>query len=116
MNLLTESLEPFNIMDKSSHPDGYGGVIYMWTEGAEINGAIADMSEDEVVRAQQRGSRASYTFITDKSITLMYGDILKRANGSEYFKVTTDGKDKQTPNSPSLKMRVVDVEKLTALP
>ena len=39
MSLLTESFEPFLMLDKATQSDGYGGYVTTWTEGAEFQAA-----------------------------------------------------------------------------
>ena len=116
MSLLSDAMEPFCYMDRVTVPDGYGGVEQVWTDGAEFQAAVADMNASEVTVAQQRDSKASYKIITEKVITLMSGDVIKRVSDSKYFRVKSDGKDKKTPAGAALDMRTVQAEELDSLP
>lgn len=116
MSLLQEAMERFVILNRTTELDEYGGFINTWTEGAEFSAALADMTSSEVVVAQQRGTHASYKIVTEKALSLMYGDIVRRKSTGSYFRVTSDGTDRRTPDSAALDMRVVSTEMLTALP
>ena len=107
MSLLTQSFEPFVIMDKTTAPDGYGGIITQWTEGAQIE-ASANLDDSTEARiAEQQGVKAMYTITTSRSINLQYNDYLKRVRDGKVFRATSDGDDKLTPRSTRLDMRQV---------
>ena len=116
MSLLSESMEDFRYIDKVTVPDGYGGVITEWHNGATFSAAVVLDTSMEARRAEAEGVKSLYTIVTNKSITLMYGEVVQRISDSKYFKVTSDGTDKKTPNSAALNMRVVTAEELDALP
>lgn len=116
MSLLEEAMEPFVILNKTTTLDEYGGFVYTWTEGAEFQGALADMSPSQVLVAQQRDTHASYKLFTEKAINLMEGDIVQRKATGTYFRITTDGTDQHTPQSAPLDARTVSAELLKTLP
>ena len=116
MSLLDEGMETFKFIDKTTAADGYGSVSVVWHEGAEFQGALADMSPQEVMAADQIGVRATFKIITKRDITLLYGTIVQRAFDGKYFQIKSDGTDKKTPASAGLDMRIVKAEALKALP
>lgn len=110
MSLLTEAMQDCTILDKTTIPDGYGGKIDRYVDGATIQAAIPLMNAMEQIAAQQKGSKAMYRIITTKSVNLQYHDVLRREEDGKIFRVTSDGDDNKTPKSASLNMRVVDAE------
>ncbi len=113
MSLLSESMETFYMLDKTTVDDGYGGFISTWSEGAQFKAtAVFDTSIEARVAAVQ-GVTSLYNIITPKAITLDYHDVIKRKSDNRIFRITSDGTDKKTPASASLDMRVVTAEEFT---
>lgn len=110
MSLLSETMENCIIMDKQTAPDGYGGVVTTWVEGATFEAAIVMDNSIEARIAEQQGVTAIYTVTTSKAINLQYHDVFKRERDSKIFRVTSDGDDKHTPASAGLNMRQVSAE------
>lgn len=116
MSLLDEAMDNYVIMNKIRVPDGYGGTITEWTEGAQIKGAI-DMPDSQLAQiADKLTERANCNFITKKNITLVVNDVVKRVKDGMYLRILQDSKDRKTPASAELNARVARAEILTALP
>lgn len=110
MSLLAELMENFTMLDKTTAPDGYGGIVPTWTDGATFK-AIANLDSSMEARiADQQGVTSLYTITTEKSINLQYHDVLRRESDGKIFRVTSDGDDKKTPDSAGLNMRQVSAE------
>lgn len=116
MSLLSEAMEQCVFWDKVTVEDGYGGTRPDWRKGAEFFAAFSFSTSMEARRAELEGVRNLYTITTPRNTTLMFGDILERKRDGKLFKVTSDGKDKRTPASATLDMRVVTAEMLESLP
>ena len=110
MSLLSEQMEKCVIVDKTTVPDGYGGVKTNWVDGAEIQAAISFDTSMESRIGDAQGVTSRYTIVTQKSVVLRYHDVIKRTRDDKVFRITSDGDDKFTPNSASLNMRVVTAE------
>lgn len=110
MSLLDEQMIDCIMMDKQTTPDGYGGYVVEWAEGATIKCAIVEDSSMEARVAQKQGVTSLYTITTRKNANLQYHDVLKRKSDGKIFRVTSDGDDKLTPASASLDMRQVTAE------
>lgn len=110
MSLLTEAMEECIMMDKRTVPDGYGGFITEWVDGAGIRAAIVFDSSMQARIADVQGVTALYTITTEKNINLQYHDVLRRLKDGKIFRVTSDGDDHKTPRTASLNMRVVTAE------
>jgi len=110
MSLLNEAMERYTILNKSKVPDGYGGYIVEWTDGAEIQGAMVFNASTETKKAEAMGVTSVYTLTTKKAVSLEYHDVLRRERDGKIFRVTSDGDDSFTPESASLDMRQVTCE------
>lgn len=110
MSLLTESMTPCVLLDKKTTPDGYGGVITTWTDGAEIQAAIVLDNSIQALQAMQQGVTGVYTVTTEKTVVLRFNDVFRRISDGKVFRVASNGDDKATPASAGLNMRQVRAE------
>ena len=113
MSLLDDAMETCVIMDKTTQPDGYGGYISTYREGAQFNAAIVFDTSIEARVADKEGVTSLYTVTTSKALTLEYHDVFKRLRDNKVFRVTSDGDDKFTPASATLDMRQVTAEEFS---
>ena len=110
MSLIAAEYEPFIMMDKKTAPDGYGGFTTEWTDGATIQ-AYAGLDTSMQARiGEAQGVKSLYTITTSRAIVLDFHDVLRRVSDGQYFRVTSNGKDKATPRSATLDMRQVTAE------
>ena len=110
MSLLEDAFEECVMIDKTTQPDGYGGYISTYAEGAEFKAAITFDTSMEARIAEKQGVTSLYTVTTSRALTLEYHDIFKRVRDGKLFRVTSDGDDKFTPPSTALDMRQVKAE------
>jgi hypothetical protein len=110
MSLVNAAMEKCYIMDKVTVPDGYGGVITTYEKGAEIMAAFSFNSSTTAVVASMQGIDNRHTIYTKKSVLLRFPDIVYRESNEKYYRVTSDGDDKHTPNSATLDLRSVEAE------
>ena len=112
MSVFQDSMEPFCLMEKKRIPDGEGGFIVTgWTEGAVFQAAItADQSLQARV-AEKEGVTSLYTITCAPGAVLEYHDVCKRLSDGQIFRVTSNGKDKTTPESASFQFSQVTAEK-----
>ena len=110
MSLLSEAFEKCIMLDKTTAPDGYGGIITGYSNGAEFSAAIVFDTSIEARTAEKQGVTSLYTITTPRTISLQYHDIFRRSSDGKIFRVTSDGDDKFTPQSSSLDMRQVTAE------
>lgn len=110
MSLLDEYMTTCTLLDKVTRPDGMGGYIVEWQDGAQIECAIRFDNSMQARIAEKQGVTALYTIVTKKNINLPYHTVLRRKNDGKIFRVTSDGDDNKTPPSASLNMREVSAE------
>ena len=110
MSLLNDAMEECTMMDKTTVPDGYGGIITTWTDGASFNAAIVYDTSIEARIGGVQGLTSRYTITTVKATNLEYHDVFRRESDGKIFRVTSDGTDKKTPRVAYIDMRQVTAE------
>lgn len=110
MSLLDDAFETFEIIDKTTTEDGYGGIITSYVAGAKFQAVAVFNNSTEARVAAVQGAYDRYRITTRKAVTLQYHDIVRRLSDGKIFRVTTDGDDVKTPPSAALNMRQVDAE------
>ena len=66
--LLNSQFEDFVIIDKTTQPDGYGGVETVWTEGAIVQAAASWDDSTGAQIAQALTEVKTYTIVTQKNV------------------------------------------------
>lgn len=97
MSMIEESMEDCVVMQKIRVPDGEGGFITQWTEGAGFQASITFDTSMQARVADKQGVSSLYTVTTAKNAALEYHDVVKRLRDNKVFRITSDGDDKQTP-------------------
>ena len=110
MSLIDKAMTDVVAMEKTRVSDGEGGFIVDWVEGVVFKAAITFDTSIESRIAQKQGVTSRYTITTAKSAKLEYHDVIKRLNDGKVFRVTSDGDDKQTPESASFQFLQVTAE------
>lgn len=110
MSLLDDAMETFILLDKVRVPDGYGGTIVRYVDGADITGAIVFNGSAEVHIAQSMGAMGAYTLTVKKNVELDYHDVLRRVRDGKIFRITANSDDLKTPPSATLNMRNYNAE------
>ncbi len=118
MSLFDETLEDCVILDKvtSNINDGYGGVTTSYVDGATFGASFEFDDSTEARIASKDGYLDRHTVFTKRTIELREGDIFKRVRDGKLFKVTSNGRDVQTPPSAGLDMSLVTAEEIKGLP
>lgn len=105
MSLLSNAYEPFYFIEKKFTPDGRGGLIPTWTQGAEFlatanfpNSTLADI-------ADKMTERINCTITTSKAIELDAMDVIQRKEDGVIFRILSSGKENKTPKGAGLDMR-----------
>jgi len=114
MSLLSEAMETSVRMIKTQVSDGYGASTTTWADGTEIQAAYVLDTSAEGRLALKPDARNRYYIVTEKAVSLLFGEVIKRSSDSKYFRITSDGTDKKTPISAGLDMRVVTAEEVLA--
>ena len=111
MSLIDNYKEEFVFMNKAKVSDGEGGFSVDWAEGAAFEAALTLDSSLAARVAEAEGVSNLYTVTVEKDIALEFHDVIKRQSDGAYFRITSDGTDKHTPNAATLNMRQASAEK-----
>lgn len=111
MNLFYTQTETFCYVNVAKLPDGEGGIMTVWTDGAEFQANARLDSSTQAKIAEKMGVTSLYTITTKKNINLLFGEVIKRISDGETFRITSNGTDNKTPDSATLDMRQVSAEK-----
>ncbi len=102
MSLIDDWKESCVLVEKKRVPDGEGGFITTWADGASFMASIVLDSSTQAVIAERQGMAKIYRVTTDKNAVLDYHDVFRRVSDGETFRVTSDGKDVQTPEKSDI--------------
>nr|DAG17049.1 MAG TPA: head closure knob [Caudoviricetes sp.] len=115
VSLLNDFARKCILLDKSRVPDGAGGYVVTWSDGAEfLNYQSVDTSM-EARRAEKEGVTSVYSALVDKSVPIEYGDYYKDVESGETYRVTSDPEAKRAPRSSSFELKFFTSER-KALP
>lgn len=109
-NLIDDYAVECVMLDRVTAPDGEGGVIKQWIEGAKFTAAITRESSSQVRIAESQGFKNSYRITSQDNVTLDAGDVFKRVEDGKTFRVTSDSRDSKTPESSTLNINQVFAE------
>lgn len=112
MSLYETFYSPAVVMNKTKVPDGVGGFVNGWTEGAKIKIAFSGLTPTERLAAQQADVSYTDTIVTPVNTNLDEQDIIK-TDGNYYLIVS---KLPKTPSVSTFQFERYNVRRLAALP
>ena len=116
MSLLSDAMEPFVMMDKTSTSDGYGGISVKWKNGAEFEAAI-DLPDSELaVIADKITERINCNVTTRRAVSLSMNDYIKRIRDGKFFHILQSGEDRGAPKMSGIDARPHKAEVIETLP
>lgn len=111
MSLLDDFAHSCVLMEKKRVPDGAGGYIVEWTEGAEFTNYQALDTSMEARRAEKEGVTSLYSALVDKSVPIEYNDVFKDKTTGETYRVTSNPEEKVAPRSSTLPLKYFTAER-----
>lgn len=102
MSLITRRQEPCTVIRGQKVPDGEGGWITDWTEGESFLAAVLPDTSTQTAAAERQGLTRLFRVTTPKSAMLGFHDVFRRESDGQVFRVTSDGKDVQTPEESEI--------------
>lgn len=109
--LITYMMEPCVLMEKKRTPDGEGGFLVQWAEGAGFDAAVVHDQTMQARIAEKEGVTSVYTVTTRRGTLLEYHDVFKRISDGAVFRVTSNGGDKKSPEFGTLDIAQVTAER-----
>ncbi len=102
MSLIDDWKEPCVMVEETHVPDGESGFIAAWQDGLQFMASITLDTSTQAVIAERQGMTKIYRVTTDKSTVLDFHNVFRRVKDGKTFRVTSDGKDVQTPKNSAI--------------
>ena len=111
MSLLNDFARPCVLMEKHREPDGAGGYVTTWTEGAAFSNYQALDTSMQARRAEKEGVTSVYSALVDKAVPIEYGDYFRDVETGTTYRVTSNPEEKQAPRSASFSLKYFTAER-----
>ncbi len=111
MSLIDTMKTKCRMIDKRTVPDGQGGTISAWIDGAEFDAVIVKDNSIEARVAEKQGVTEVYTVTVNKNVQLDYHDVFRREEDGAVFRVTSNIDDSKTPKVATFQFGQVTAEK-----
>ncbi len=102
MSLIEQWQEKCTIIEPRKVPDGAGGYYTTWVNSVEFMAAVVPETSTQAVIAERQGMAKIYRVTTPKNAILGFHDVFRRESDGQVFRVTSDGKDVQTPKESQI--------------
>lgn len=112
--LLSERMEDFCRMDKTSTEDGYGGTSIVWQEGAHFRAVATQLQSTELEIAYQTGQKRLYAIYCKPIVGLVQHDRVKRLSDGVVFRVTATPDPQQTSAASAIGLSRTTMEVIDA--
>lgn len=94
-------------MEKKRTPDGAGGYITEWEEGAEfLNYQSLDTSM-EARKAEKDGVTSVYSALVNKTVPIEYNDYFRDTSTGSTYRVTSNPEERAAPRSAGPTIRAL---------
>lgn len=111
MSLLDDFSRLCVVMEKKRVPDGAGGYIVEWTEGAEFVSHQALDTSMEARRAEKEGVTSLYSALVRADFPIEYNDYFKDKTTGLTYRVTSNPEEKVAPKSASFALKYFTAER-----
>ena len=111
MSLITEAMTDCTVLDKRTLPDGQGGYVTQWVDGATFQAAIVKDSSMQARMAEKDGVTEVYTVTVNKGLPLDFHDVFRRESDGAIFRVTSNITDSETPARATFQIGQVTAER-----
>lgn len=108
-SLIDSMMETFCFVEPTKTPDGEGGFVKTWKDGAEFPAALVSDTTIEARIAEKQGVTSTFTVTTYRSNPLEYNAVIRRISDGATYRITSNGKDKTSPAVSTL-----DISQATA--
>lgn len=107
MSLLDDFSHKCILMEKKRTPDGAGGYITAWEEGAEfLNYQSLDISM-EARKAEKDGVTSVYSALVNQRVPIEYNDYFRDTETGITYRVTSNPEEKAAPRSAGATVRAL---------
>ena len=98
------------IMNYSLEPDGYGGTIPTWTQGAVFEATVTLDDSVQMKVAQASGVKGIYRVVASKSVNLPWHTVFRNVETGKTYRVTSKDENSTPSKSALPPMRWVSAE------
>lgn len=99
MSLLDDFASKCVLMEKTRKPDGAGGYITDWAEGAGFLNYQALDTSMEARRAEKEGVTSVYSALVNKTVPIEYNDYFRDTSTGNTYRVTSNPEERAAPRS-----------------
>ena len=107
MSLLDDFASKCVLMEKTRTPDGAGGYIVAWAEGAEFLNYQALDTSLEARRAEKEGVTSVYSALVNQSVPIEYNDYFRDMSTGNTYRVTSNPEERDAPRSAGSTIRAL---------
>lgn len=111
MSLLDDFARTCVLMEKKRVPDGAGGYIVEWTEGAEFTNYQALDTSMEARIAEKQGVTSLYSALVRADLPIEYNDYFRDKTTGLTYRVTSNPEEKTAPKSASFSLKSFTAER-----
>ena len=111
MSLLDDFARTCVLMEKKRVPDGAGGWLTEWTEGAEFTNYQSLDTSLEARVAEKEGVTSLYSALVDKDFPVEYNDVFRDTATGQTYRVTSNPEERIAPKSSTLPLKYFTAEK-----
>ena len=111
MSLVDEFKVQCTLLMKTRVDDGEGGWYTRWVDGPRFQAAIVHDHTLQARVAEKEGMTSTYTVTTDRNARLSFHDVFRRDSDGQTFRVSSDGRDVETPDRASFQFSQVTAQR-----
>lgn len=111
MSLLDDFARTCVVLEKKRVPDGAGGYLVEWTEGAEFVNYQALDTSMEARRAEKEGVTSVYSALVQSDFPIEYNDYFRDKQSGQTYRVTSNPEEKKAPKSASFDLKFFTAER-----
>ena len=109
VSLMFDQMVECAMLDRTTVPDGFGGFVPRWTQGASFKAAIVYNSSIQARVAEVQGVKGMYTVTVPDSVQMEYHDVFVRIGDGVVFRCVSKD-DNKTPAAASFHVRTFNAE------
>ena len=110
MSLYEAVMDNCVLMEKVRTPDGTGGWQTVWKDGIAFEAAITKDNTLQARVAEKQGVTELYTITVKRENPLEFHDVIKRKSDGFILRVTSNMKDKTSPEFSGINFGQVSAE------
>ena len=110
-NLIESMMETFCFVESTKEPDGEGGFIRTWKDGAEFQASMVLDTTMQARIAEKQGVTSVFTVTTYRSNPLEYNAVIRRKSDGQTYRVTSKGNEKTSPEVSTINISQATAER-----